>query len=236
MLPHYRAVITKTWLSKAPDSWGFIVTGFMILLMTIASVAYWNDWFQLSQWLPASFQTTYQNSHYWQSITALFIHGDEKHLISNSFLFFILGGFLAGHFGYFLFPTLAFLMGALTNLIVLLSMRPETRLLGASGIVFWMGGAWLMLYFLIDIKRSLYQRSLRALGVALMLFFPAEAFDVQISYRSHFLGFILGVLSGAIFYYFQKEKFSSALEYQYVFEEPENFINDESDRSPVSTP
>ncbi len=233
MISKYRAVISKTWLSGAPDSWGFIVTGFMIFLMTVASVTYWNDWLQLSQWLPASFQTTYEKSYYWQSITALFIHGDEKHLISNSFLFFILGGFLAGHFGYFLFPSLAFMMGALTNMLVLLSMNPETRLLGASGIVFWMGGAWLVLYYLIDIKRSVYQRSLRALGVALMLFFPAEAFDVQVSYRSHFIGFILGVFSGAAFYYFKRDKLLSALEYQYIFEEDEN-LNDQPDSSPVS--
>lgn len=205
----------------------------MIFLMTLASVIYWNDWLGLSQMLPASFQTTYLENQYWQSLTALFIHGDEKHLISNAFLFFILGGFLAGHFGYFLFPTLAFAMGALTNLLVLLSMKPETRLLGASGIVFWMGGAWLMLYFLIDIKRRRYQRFLRAFGVSLMLFFPAEAFDVQISYRSHFIGFILGVFSGLIFYYWNKEKFLSALEYRYVFEEDE-VINDELGSSPAS--
>lgn len=234
MIPQYRAVISKTWLSGAPNSWGFIVAGFMIFFMTLASVTYWNNWLQLAQWLPASFQTTYEKSYYWQSVTALFIHGDEKHLVSNSFLFFILGGFLAGHFGYFLFPTLAFVMGALTNMVVLLSMNPETRLLGASGIVFWMGGAWLILYFLIDIKRSLYQRSLRAIGVALMLFFPAEAFDVQVSYLSHLTGFILGVLSGAAFYYLKRDQLVSALEYQYIFEGDED-PNGEPGSSPVST-
>lgn len=212
--PRSEITVTHTWLTQKPDDSGFLAASIVTLLLAVASLMYWNNWYLASQWMPVSYDSVFQQGNIWQAFTALFAHADEKHLISNAFLFFILGGFLAGHFGLFLFPVLAFLFGGITNLIVILNMDPQAKLLGASGIVFWMGGAWLALYFLLEITHSVYQRSLRAIGVGLMLFFPAQAFEPQISYQSHMIGFILGLLAGVLFYFFNRKTFEKAIRYK----------------------
>ena len=213
--------VTATWLSKKPNENGFVAAAITTFLLTLGCVAYWQNWGEASHWMPASNEGIFQNGLWLQMFTALFAHSDVKHLLSNSFLFFILGSFLAGYFGLLLFPLMAFLAGAAINLLVVRGMAPETRLLGASGIVFWMGGVWLALYSLLDQKRSIYQRSLRALGVALALFFPAEAFDPQTSYLSHWYGFIFGVLFGLIYYWWNRKTFLRELVLEPVIEDPD---------------
>jgi len=87
-------------------------------------------------------------------------------------------------------------------------MPRETTLIGASGVVFWMGGAWLALYVMIEVRRTLKQRLLRALGVGLLLFFPSEAFDPQVSYLTHAVGFAMGLVSGLLVYFINRKKIS----------------------------
>ncbi|MNL89525.1 hypothetical protein D3C87_2198920 [compost metagenome] len=40
---------------------------------------------------------------------------------------------------------------------------------------------------------------------------PATAFEPQISYKAHLFGFILGVITGLIYYAFKKDFFKKAL-------------------------
>lgn len=160
--------------------------------------------------MTASHAQVISNHEWWRAWTTLFVHENLRHLLSNAFLFFIVGTFLAGYFGVFVFPVAAFLTGGVTNWLVLRGMPDEVRLIGASGIVFWMGGCWLTLYFFLDRRKTLGQRALRAFGVALGLFMPAEAFDPSISYETHLVGFVGGVAFALIFYVLQRGKFRAA--------------------------
>lgn len=54
-----------------------------------------------------------------------------------------------------------------------------------------------------------------------MLFVPSEAFDPSISYRSHFMGFTLGVLFALVYYWIRRDEFLSAEIYE-PLEDPEN--------------
>jgi rhomboid protease GluP len=229
MKPQQYTRVLNTWLSRRPGPWAPVISAAATLSLAVLSIIYWKDIGSALSWMPATREAVFEQHAIWRAWSALFAHADGKHLLSNSFLFFILGSFLTGYFGSFMFPFLAFIMGGVVNLIVLPGMSPTTQLLGASGVVFWMGGAWLSLYILLDQKRSLYQRGLRAAGVALLLFFPAEAFDPHISYGSHFWGFALGLLSGATFYLYHRKKFLAAIDYELIVEAPESPITDEVD-------
>jgi rhomboid protease GluP len=212
--------VLSTWLSRKPDRWAPVVAAASTFVLALLSFVYWQNIGSALTWMPATREAVFQDHAVWRAWSAIFAHADGKHLLSNSFLFFILGSFLTGYFGVFMFPFLAILMGGLTNLIVLPGMPATTQLMGASGVVFWMGGAWLSLYFLLDEKRSIYQRSLRATGVSLVLFFPAEAFDPQVSYGAHFWGFVLGVLSGVLYYFYHRKKLQAAVVREIVVEDP----------------
>lgn len=225
--------VTATWLSKKPSQQGFLVSAITTFLLAVGSVLYWQDWHGANSWMPVSGDALFKNGEWWRAFSALFAHADAGHLFSNGFLFFILAAFLSGYFGKLVFPVMAFLFGALTNIVVASQMPGEVNLLGVSGVVYWMGGAWLVLYFCLDVKRSLSQRFLRAMGVALAMFFPAEAFKPEISYSSHFVGFILGVLFGVGYYYWNQKKFLAAVHTEIVEEDREEAISlESSDPSP----
>ncbi len=90
------------------------------------------------------------------------------------------------------------------------------RLLGASGWVYLLGGFWLTLYLLIQRQYRFSRRLMRVFGIALMVFFPTS-FEPTTSYRTHFIGFIVGVAMGLYFFYSNKKKILAYEEYKIVY-------------------
>lgn len=223
-------VVRGNWLTRKIDSQSAAVAAFFTLSLLFGSLLYWNGTWGADHWMSATRAAVYAQHEYWRAWTTLFAHADAKHLLSNTLLFFVLGSFVFGYFGWLAFPVLTFVAGGFTNLYVLTTMRQETELIGASGMVFWMGGFWLILYFLIDRRISFVQRGLRSIGVGLVLFMPAEAFDPGISYMSHLVGFISGIVFGLVFYLFNRGKIRRAEVREVVFE-----VEEEDERS-FSTP
>ncbi len=199
----------KTWLSQplAPSAevWGL----FSLFMISLMSTLTWKKWSSLDQILPASSSLVYEQGQWWRAWTTLFVHSDFAHLLSNSFFLMIFGTLISGFYGWRSFLLLGFFCSGLLNFLILLPMEPHIQLIGASGWVYWLGGFWLGLFFLIDLRLSLRARLLRTFGVTLALFMPTEAFDPQISYASHFWGFIFGLLVGVVFYSLNKTKFRS---------------------------
>ncbi|MNJ91388.1 Rhomboid family protein [compost metagenome] len=212
-------VVHATWLTRKPSAQAWMWATWSVLFLILGSAMYWHNLWSAADWMPASQITVFEKGQWWRLWTTLFAHGDLGHLLSNSFLFFIFGYFLSGYFGAFVFPLAALALGGLTNAFVLLTYEPHIRLIGVSGVVYWMGGVWLVLYFLLDQQRTHFQRTLRALGVALGVFMPSTAFDPQVSYQAHLVGFILGLAFGGIYYGIHRSKFQKALVYEIVTEE-----------------
>jgi rhomboid protease GluP len=212
-------IVRRTWFSTPVTMSAIWNSVIVTMILFLGSMIYFEDILQARTWMPASYESVFVQHHLSGVWTTLFAHANVKHLLSNSFLFFILGVFLNHYFGLLLFPIMAFVFGGVVNLIVLSHMPPEAHLIGASGIVYWMGGAWLVLYTMIDVRRSLLQRLIRSVGVGLVLFMPAEAFDEAISYRAHFVGFILGVIFGFFYYFSHRKLFASAVVTETILEE-----------------
>ena len=63
---------------------------------------------------------------------------------------------------------MALLLGGLINAVVLQTMAPETFLIGISGVVYWMGAAWLTLFLLVDRRKIFKRRFAYALFLALL--------------------------------------------------------------------
>lgn len=213
------ATIAENWLTQKPDVSAGLIALLATLFVALGSIFYWQNLFDISDFMTASRQGIYIHHEYWRAWTTLVVHADQKHLLGNLFLFFILGFFLSGYFGLIVFPFMAFLLGGLTNLLVLWGMPELHTLVGLSGVVFWMGGAWLTLYFLIERRKSLLQRALRTIGVGLVLFMPSEAFDPTISYQTHFVGFLSGVVFAILFFYLNFSLFRNAEINRVVLEE-----------------
>lgn len=219
-------VLRETLLSRKPNPLASFAMAMTTLGVVMLSILAWTNFGEAESWMRASRESVFGQHEYWRAWTTLFVHGDGKHLLSNAFLFFILGTFLTGYFGITRVLAAALFFGGVTNFIVLRSMPLETHLIGLSGVVFWMGGAWLILYFLIDRKRTLMNRFLRAMGVGLLLFMPAEAFDPSISYESHFVGFIFGIIAGLLYFLIYKNTLREAEIYETVPPEDDGTVWD----------
>lgn len=215
--------ITKTWLTRKPGPWGPALAALSSFLLILGHFVYQKNLIEFAPWMTATPEEVFGQGQIWRAWTTLFVHADAKHLLSNIFLFSIFGSLLASYFGAMVFPLWAFIFGGITNLFVLLDMSPNTQLIGVSGVVFWMGATWLALYLFLDRQKTLTQRILRSLGVGLVIFFPSEAFNPEISYKAHFYGFLLGLLFGSIYYLLNRRLFKTAEIEEALVEDTEAF-------------
>lgn len=173
----------------------------------MASELYWAEsgWLPL---LPASRVAVFGQGEWSRLFSAVLIHADMLHLLSNSYMLGILTFFVHGHFGTWVFPFYAVLGAALVNLLAVATYRPETLLLGASGLVYLLAGFWLTLFVAIERQRSFGSRLLRALGVGLGILFPTT-FEPKTSYRTHAIGVLVGVAMALIYFWLNKRKIRS---------------------------
>ncbi len=218
-------VVRETWLTKKPKPESATVAILATGILALATMLEWAGFFHTDTLFPASYAEVFTHHEIWRAWTTMLVHSDIAHLASNSLLFFFLSYFLYGYFGISLFPIGVFVFGGFANLAVLPTYEPETVLIGASGAVYVMGGAWLILYFFLSRQKNLWQRYLRSFGVGLALFMPSQAFDPAISNRTHLTGFVLGVVLGLGYYLLHRTSFLAS-EVREVIVEEEDDLHD----------
>ncbi len=193
---------------KLPEK-GFWSPLFLVTLLVTGTALFLNDVFHLRQLMPASFETVVLKKEYYRLWSALFAHGDLEHILSNLFLFIPFAYLLAHYFSLWLFPLIGFLLGGLINLIVVHYLGGGNTIIGVSGVVYWMGATWMTLSFFIDRRETILARLIKLSGVSLVLFFPTT-FLPEVSYFSHFLGYIFGIVTGAVVFFVFKKRFLAA--------------------------
>ncbi|MGE3610770.1 MAG: rhomboid family intramembrane serine protease [Bacteriovoracaceae bacterium] len=213
-----KAILSQTFLSKKPLNDGALTTLIFTFLLILSTVIFNTNQINAYHWMPASFESVYHQKEYWRLWTALFAHEGVEHLGWNLLFFVPFSFYLISYFGYFFFPIFGFLMGGIINALVVLTLPPDTTLIGISGLVYWMWSSWVILFVFIERRQTLKKRIFIALGVSLILFFP-ETYKPSTSYLSHFLGYLFGMLSGALFYFFKRQKFLASESWDLKLEE-----------------
>lgn len=220
-----KTYIKENWLTKKPKRDGLNPTLFLMCLMLFTSFIYLNNYFNAPLWMSATGESVFVHHEWWRAWTTLFAHGDLGHISGNLFLFFPFCYYLIAYFGYAFFPFIGFFAGGLVNLIVLQTMPVHVGLIGVSGVVNWMGGAWLTLGWLIDRRESAGRRILKIVAVTIVLFIP-DSFKPEVSYLSHFLGYFAGVLSAIIYYYIFRKKIVAEEVIEEILDDDEVWGND----------
>ena len=195
--------LVGTLITRKPSSDAFVVATAVSLFSVLMTLLYWSGPQWLADLLPAVQESVFKQGQFWRIFTATFIHADIEHLLSNIYMLWIFGFFVFGYFGLSVFPVVSFLLAGAVNALAILTYGPETRLLGASGLVYILGGFWLTLYPLVQRQYAVGNRLLRVIGIALVIFLPST-FVPSTSYRAHGFGFAVGVLMGL--WYFRKNK------------------------------
>jgi rhomboid protease GluP len=151
----------------------------------------------------------FKQGEYWRAFLSSLIHADYKHLGTNSAYFFILSVLLHNYFGNLIFPLLSIFIGFIINLITLSFYPPETFLLGISGVVYFMGAFWLVMYVLIERGRPIHHRLIITTGMFLIFFAPHAVIEENVSYLAHGVGFGLGLILAFVIFLLRKNEIRS---------------------------
>lgn len=204
-----------TLLTEKPWSRSLGYTFLMVLFITGVTQFYWLDPLEISSFFPAVKKNIFQSGEIWRLWSAMLIHGDIGHLLSNLYMLSIFTYFIIGYFKLKAFWLLTLVGGSLVNLFAISTYAPNVRLLGASGLVYLFGGFWLGLYMFIQTQHSFTKRIVRVFGMGLMVFFPTT-FEATTSYRTHFIGFVVGLLFGITYFVINRKKIRKKDKYTYV--------------------
>lgn len=212
-------VLKENWLTRKPNDFAFASSLLFGVILVILSYFFLNGTLGSQSWMAVTGDSIFKKQEYWRLWTTLFAHADIEHLLSNLLLLVPLSYMLSGYFGFFLFPISGLMFGGLINYLVLHAMSPTVSLIGISGLVYWMGAVWLTLYILIDRRKSLRRRIAVSLFLTVVLFIP-ETYRPEVSYLSHLVGYILGVLFGIAVYFYRLKEFESAQVFEPIYEDP----------------
>jgi membrane associated rhomboid family serine protease len=204
-----KVVIRETLLSKKPERDGYYAGLISFVCILAPTVLYWQNMYSLPGNVEAIPQKVFGKHEYWRLLTAITIHSDLAHLLGNGILLIFLAYLLYSYFGPLVYPCLMVSAGVLVNYVSLKTYPANASLVGASGLVYVMAFFWLSLYLLIQRRYSVAGRLLRCIGFALVVFFPTS-FDPQVSYRTHAIGAVVGILLGIGYFLSHKKMIREA--------------------------
>lgn len=203
--------LTKTLLSKKTERKSFLVA--------MIGLAFLAVFFGADQRLfSASGENVFIKHEYWRLFTANLIHADHSHLAHNAFFFMGLSALLYNYFGLLVFPFLSFLAGGLINLLTLWFYPPEVTIVGVSGVIYFMAAFWLTLYLFIEKRQKILTRIVHAGAVSLIFFFP-ETYEAKVSYLCHGFGFMLGLITGIVYYLILKNSIRAKDEWEEIIKD-----------------
>lgn len=133
----------------------------------------------------------------WTIVSSMFVHGSLMHILFNMIALFFLGSFVIRAVGDRAFLAVYLLGGLMGNVLFILLAHPQIMGIGASGAVYALGGALVVmvpkvpvLIFPIPIPMPLW--------AAILIFFFLS-FLPGIAWQAHLGGLALGLVAGLVF-------------------------------------
>ena len=202
-------VIKETYLTRKPAPRSQWVALGSVGVLFVASLVYWIDPFGIASLLPASRESVYFRGEYWRLATSILVHADFQHFLANGVVLGVLAFLLYGYYGASVYPGLTLLFGTIVTGLALRTYPAQTWLVGASGVVYLMAGFWLALYLMLERRVRIGKRLVRAIGFGVIVLVPT-AFEPAVSYRTHVIGFLVGIAFAIAYFAKHKERFRAA--------------------------
>ncbi len=185
-------------LWKAPAVLVFILLNIAVFLFEI-SFGDWTDPGTLHQLGALEPYAVVVQGEYWRLFTALFLHAGSAHLFFNLFALYVLGPPLERSIGALRFAACYLISGFGSSggvvLLTMFGLVHATQLVGASGCVMGIVGAWAG--FLL--RHHHVPRARQRLANVAMIVVIQVAFDLstpQVSMAAHLCGLITGFFAG----------------------------------------
>src|SRR5207249_2512253 len=187
-------------LQNAPAVLIFIVLNAVAFLFEI-SAGDWNDPEVLHRIGALDPYSVLVQHEYWRFLSALFLHGGFIHLLFNLFALYVLGPPLERSIGTMRFVVCYLISGLASGAgvvgLTLIGLVQPVQLVGASGSIMGMVGAWAG--FLLRHRRAPHAK--QSLANVAMIVAIQIAFDIstpQVSMAAHLCGLIAGFFLGLI--------------------------------------
>ena len=193
-----RIVVKRTLLSQKPAENSGLVAAASAMVILFVTILAWRDSPELPRLLAAVSSRVLDQHEYWRLFSSLAVHADWKHLFSNLPFLVFFSYLLYGYFGFGVYPLGVVVLSGVTTYLSLLTYSPEVHLVGASGMIYLMAGFWLTAYILVERSLPMKKRVLRSMSVALILLLPSTV-QPQVSYRTHAIGLVLGIVAAALY-------------------------------------
>ncbi len=201
--------VAATLLSAKPRTGARAAVAWTLGILLGTSLLYWWGPIGIATQLPASGETVLEQGEAWRLLTAMAAHADALHLLSNSVFLTWLIYLSYGAFGPSLYPLSVVPVSALALAITIEGYAPGIRLVGASGMVYALAGAWLTLFTLVERRLGVWRRLIRALGFFLVVLMPTSI-RPEVSYRAHAIGLFLGICLGLAYYLARRDAIRAA--------------------------
>ena len=191
--------VVSTILSRKPGKGAALAVVWTLGVLLVVSALYWWGPPGFAAALPASGEAVFERGETWRLLTALAAHADPIHLLSNAVFLTWLIYLSYGAFGASLFPWSAVPLSAVALAVTLEGYPPNIRVVGASGMLYLLAGAWLMLYVLVERRLSVLKRIVRVVGFFLVVLVPTSI-RPEVSYRAHAIGLFFGICLGLAYF------------------------------------
>lgn len=201
--------VVSTLLSSKPGKGAALAVGWTLGILLGVSALYWWGPPALAEALPASGETVFDRGEGWRLLTAMAAHADPIHLLSNAVFLTWLIYLAYGAFGPSLYPWSAVPAAALSLAVTLEGYSANIRLVGASGMLYLLAGAWLTLYVLVERRLSIPKRLLRVIGFFLVVLVPTSI-RPEVSYRAHGIGLFFGICLGLAYFLARRDAIRGA--------------------------
>lgn len=211
----------QNFLSHSRWQNGLFWTFLYILLCLIFSRMQWSGYFESS----ATKALTYEAGQWWRLWSSALVHGDLKHLLNNSVMLVIMGYFVSSHYSPLIHPFGSLFIGGIINAIVLYYYPEHVKLVGASGVVHFLWGFWLVLYLFIQRHLKLSRRIMKITIVGMVVLIPSE-FHANVSYLAHFVGLASGIVLGLFWWVMRKSYFQAFEKYEVKTEFEPDFADE----------
>ena len=196
---HSEPHVVATLLSKKPGKNAARAVAWTLGILALVSALYWWGPPGVAAALPASGEAVFEDGETWRLVTALAAHADPIHLLSNAVFLTWLIYLSYGAFGPSLYPWSAAPLSAVALAVTLEGYPPNIRVVGASGMLYLLAGAWLTLYVLVERRLPVLKRIVRVVGFFLVVLVPTSI-RPEVSYRAHGIGLFFGICLGLAYF------------------------------------
>jgi membrane associated rhomboid family serine protease len=133
----------------------------------------------------------------WTVVTSMFIHAGFMHILANMITLYFFGSFFARLVGNGWFSLVYFIGGIVGNLLFLLLGDTLSIVIGASGAVYAIAGALVVMMPKLTVR--LYFIIPMPLWVVVLVFFVAWSFVPGVAWQAHLGGLAVGLIAGYFF-------------------------------------